>query len=332
MINIKTYVTTKSWVEGVKKTKRGTEFIQPFIPKGSGIVVISEKNRKVEFYHQGHGTSTMDVETFLKIPKIEKDLDDEYINDYIIPGDDIKNLNNLFKKLRKIYKTNNLIEESLETLHKWIFLTKGSSAIKGKEYENLNLDNLPWVKSNGFSSKPYHFNENRSGRTTVAPCDEEIELWSKNPYEVLPIGIKMSEHCSYSEIYKIGNKLFQEFCGIEGIDDQFKDTVKEFLPEINKEYEHYDYMTGKRITLDMFKKNTHHGKEKGLELSHLNPSVTFATTSGNITIGSSESNRKQSGNSIEEMAISGHNALRIQMGKPTITLDEYKMKILMDTI
>jgi hypothetical protein len=318
MENIKTYITTESWVKGTKNGK----FIAPFIPKGSGIAVISEKNGKVKFYHQGHSVCNMDVETFLQIPKIEKDLDGEYVKDYIIPGDDIKNLNNLFKRLRKIYNGDNLTNKVLDTLSIWIFLTKGSSAIKGKEYESLNLDNLPWVKSNGFFAKPFHFNENRSGRTTVAPCDEEIELWSKNPYEVLPIGVKMDEHCSYSEMSKIGKKLFQEICGVEGIDEQFKDVVKEFLPEIDKEYKHYDYMTGERITLVMFEKNTHHGKTKGLELCHLDPSVTFATTSDNLTIGLSDSNRKQSGNSVEDMGINGVNAMLIKMGKSTITLEQ----------
>ena len=326
MENIKTYITTKSWVEGTKNGK----FIEPFIPKGTGIAVISEKNGNVRFYHQGHSVCNMKLDTFLQIPKVEKNLDKDYINDYIIPSDDVKNLNNLFKKLRKVYKNDTLVKKTLDTLSKWIFSTKGSSAIKGKEYDGLDLENLPWVKSNGFLAKPFHFNENRSGRTTVAPCDEEIESWSKNPYEILPIGIKKDEHCSYSEMFKIVKKLFQETCGIEGIDDQFKDIVKEFLPETDKEYKHYDYMTGRRITLDMFEKNTHHGKIKGLELCHLNPSLTFATTSDNLTIGFSDSNRKQSGNSIESMGINGVNAMLIKMGKSTITLEQ--LNILLSNI
>jgi hypothetical protein len=325
MENIKTYITTESWVKG---TKNGN-FIEPFIPKNSGIVVISEKNGKVRFYHQGHSVCNMDIETFNKIPKIEKEFTDEYINDFIIPSEEIKILKSLFKRLRKEYSKDKFMLKVLRTLDTWIFLTKGSSAIKGHQYETLSFDNLPWVMNNGFSAKPYDFNENRSGRTTVAPTESEIESWINNPYDVLPIGIKEDEHCSYSEIFKIGKKLFQEMCGVEGIDNKFKDIVSDFLPKIDKKYEHYDYMTNKRIVLNMFENNTHHGKKKGLEFCHKN---SGKTTADGITIGFSESNRKQSGNSIEEMAINGHNALLIQMGKLPITLEEYKMKILMDTI
>jgi len=317
MKNIKTYLTTESWCKGTKNGK----FIQPFIPKNSGIVVISDKKGKVKFYHQGHSVCNMDIETFNKIPKIEKKFTNDYISDYIIPGKEIQILNDLFKRLRKEYINDKLIEQILNTLHTWIFSTKGSSAIKGHQYETLDFDNLPWVKNNGFLAKPYDFNENRSGRTTVAPTESEIESWTNNPYDVLPIGIEKNEHCTYSEMFKIGKKLFQEICGMEGIDDNFKNIVTDFLPEIDKNYKHYDYMSNIRITINMFKNNTHHGKKKGLEFCHKNSGVTKADY---ITIGLCESNRKQSGNTIEEMAFNGYNALRIQMGNQPITLDVLK--------
>jgi hypothetical protein len=315
MKNIKTYVTTKSWVKGTKNGK----FIEPFIPKGSGIAVIDEKNGKVRFYHQGHSICNLDIETFNEIPKVEKELTEECVNNLIIPGENIKTLNNLFKELRKKYSKNTSMEKVLTTLHTWIFSSKGSSAIKGHQYDNLDFNELPWVKNDGFSAKPYGFNENRSGRTTIAPTEDEIESWDNDPYNVLPIGIKSDEHCTYDEIYKIGKKIFQEMCGIEGVDDDFKNIVIKFLPETNKDYKHYDYMTGEVINLNMFKKNTHHGKKKGLEFCHLNSGPTLAK---HITIGFSESNRKQSGNSIEEMAINGVNALRIKSDKPPITMEQ----------
>jgi hypothetical protein len=324
MKKLKTYITTESWVRG---TKNGS-FIEPFIPKGSGIVIVDENNGKIKFYHQGHLTCTMDVEIFSQIPKIEKDLSDEYIYNYIVPNQDIKTLNNLFKKIRKIYSKDKLMSKVISTLHKWIFLTKGSSAIKGKEYESLNFNNLPWVKNNGFSTKPFHFNENRSGRTTIAPNENEILSWENNPYNVLPIGIRISEQCTYPEMFKIGKKLFQELCGIEGVDQKFKDIVIEFLPDIDKNYKHYDYMTGERISLSVFEKNTHHGKIKGLELCHLDPTIELSTTSNNITIGFCDSNRKQSGNSVESMGFNGLNASLIKMGKSPITLEEYNNLLL----
>lgn len=317
----KHYTVTESWVEGIKNG----QFIDPFIPKGSGIVVVSEINGKVKFYHQGHSTCVMDFNTFNSIPKVESKFNDEFISNYIIPGEKIESIKKLISKLNSQYKEDEFITKVIRTLNTWIFSTKGSSAIKGKEYQNLDFNNLSWVKKSGFSTKPYSWWENRSGRTTITPLDSDVQKWVNTSNDVLPIGIKSNEHCTYSEMFKIGEKLFQEICGIQGIDNQFKNIVKEFLPNINIEYVHNDYMTGKRIELDMFKKNTHHGKTKGLELCHKDPSLTYATTHENITIGFSDSNRKQSGNSIEEMGFNGFNALLIKMGKSPITEEKLNM-------
>lgn len=318
------YTVTKSWVKGIKNDK----FIEPFIPKNSGIVVISECNGQVKFYHQGHSVCNMDYETFDSIPKIESNFSEEFINDYIIPNENIKNLKKLFSLLFKEYSNNPLVVKALKTLKIWIFTTKGSSAISGSQYQNLDFNNLPWETSKGFSAKPFDYNENRSGRTTVYATTDEITKWSCDGKEVLPIGIKENEHCSYSEMYKIGKKLFQEMCGMEGIDEKFKSIVGDFLPEINKDYKHYDYMTNQRVTLEMFINNTHHGKKKGLELCHLNPSLTSATFADNITIGFSESNRKQSGNSLDEMAIKGAHALQIKMNIESLITSEQLRTIL----
>lgn len=311
----KHYTVIESWVKGIKDGK----FIEPLIPKGSGIVVISEINEKVKFFHQGHSICEMSYNDFQSIPKVESNFDYEFICKYIIPGEDITNVKKLFQKLRKYYKNSEFILKVLNTVNTWIFSTKGSSAIKGKEYWSLDFNNLPWVKNSGFSTKPYSWWENRSGRTTIVPSELFIETWVENPTDVLPIGIKSNEHCTYFEMVKIAEKLFQELCGIEGIDTQFKNIVKEFFPNIKLEYVHKDFMTGERIKLNMFEKNTHHGKIKGLELCHKDPSLIYATNHSNITIGLSDSNRRQSGNSIEEMAINGVNSVLIKMGKTPIT-------------
>lgn len=310
-----------SWVEGIRDGK----FIEPFIPKGSCIVVVSETYKTVRFYHQGHSACEMNRNTFNSIPKIESNFDNEFISNYVIPGENIKNLKKLFSELRKQYKEDLVITKVLNTLNTWIFSTKGSSAIKGKEYQDLDFTNLSWIKNSGFLAKPYSWWENRSGRTTVVPSKDYIQKWVNNPIDVLPIGIKSNEHCTYSEMFKIAEKLFQEICGIEGVDFKFKNTVKEFFPNINMNYVHNDFMTGEQIELIMFEKNTHHGKTKGLELCHKDPSLIYATNHQNITIGLSDSNRKQSGNSIEEMALNGVNAVLIKMGKLPITKESLNM-------
>jgi len=320
----KHYKVTKSWVKGTKNGK----FIGPFIPKNSAIVVISEKNGYVTYYHQGHSKCKMDCETFNDIPKIETKYTEEFIYDYIIPNEKIIKVYELLSVLLKKYSKNPLIEKSLRTSKTWISQSKGSSAISGSQYENLDFNDLEWEKYNGFKSKPFHYYENRSGRTTVTPTLNEINLWMDNPKDVLPIGIKKNEQCSYSEMYKIAVKIIQQLCGMRGIEDEFKNIVIDFIPEIDKNYEHYDYMTGERIDISMFEHNTHHGKKKGLELCHIDPNLDSATIADNITIGFSSSNRKQSGNSIEDMALNGTNAILIQHGLPPMDMGDYLSKIL----
>jgi hypothetical protein len=322
----KHYIVTESWVKGIKNGS----FMEPFIPKNSGIVVLSEINGKVRFYHQGHSVCSMDSETFHQIPKVGTSFNDDFISDYIIPDKNIKILKELISKLRKIYKEDKLITKVLNTLNTWIFSTKGSKAISGSEFEELDFNNLSWVNKNGFLTKPFSWNENRSGRTTSVPTEDDINNWCLNPKEVLPLGIRSIEHCTYGEMFRIGEKLFQEICGINGIDDKFKKIVKEFLPNVDENYVHNDYMTGEMINVVMFEKNTHHGKLKGLELCHKDPSLLYSTIAENITIGFSESNRKQSGNSIEDMGFNGINAMLIKMGKSPITKN--KLNIILESI
>jgi hypothetical protein len=316
---MKHYITTKSWVQG---TNSENEFIEPFIPKGTAILVISENSEFVKFIHQGHSTCKMNADIFSQIPKEQTFFSDEFISEYVVPSPEVKKVKELFSELKTKFNDDKLIIKALKTLEKWIFLSKGSKAIKGKEFAKLDFENLPWVKNKGFSAKPFAIQENRSGRTTVFITSENATRWESDPYEVLPLGLKKNEHCTYSEILKISKKLFQEFSGLAGIPDGLKKIVKTYFPELNINYIHRDYMTHEVLTLDMFSKNTHHGKDKGLELCHHNPDLEFATSADNVFIGLSSSNRSQSGNSIDKMALNGVNAKLIQRGKKPITKEQ----------
>jgi hypothetical protein len=314
------YIVTESWVQGVNDGK----FMVPLLIKNTGIVVIYRKKNKVRFNHQGRGVSIMDSDIFDSIPKIATTFTDEFINDYIIAGENIKTLKKIISDLKKEFKGNKLLTDLIKTLEVWILSTKGSKAIKGKQYNDLNFENLPWAKSN-LKTKPYDWNLNRCGRTMSTPSDSDISEWSKNPKNVLPIGIKKNEQCSYTEMYKIGVKLLQQVCGIQGVPLKFKEIIKEKINSINLDYELYDYMDNERITLDMYLLNTHHGKEKGIELCHKNPKIEFATSCENVTIGKSESNRSQSGNSFIDMAVKGVNCLRIDNGQKPLTPENVKV-------
>jgi hypothetical protein len=314
------YIVEESWVQGTK----GGKFITPLLIKNTGIVVISRKNNEVRFNHQGRGVSIMDSDIFDSIPKIATTFTDEFINDYIIAGENIKILKKIISELKKEFKGNKLLTNLIKTLEMWIFSTKGSKAINGTKYNKLDFENLPWGNSN-LKTKPYDWNLNRCGRTMSVPSDSDISEWNKNPKNVLPIGIKKNEQCSYTEMYKIGVKLLQQVCGIQGVPLKFKEIIKEKIPIINLDYELYDYMDKTRITLDTYLLNTHHGKEKGIELCHKNPKIEFATSCENITIGLSESNRSQSGNSFIDMAVKGANCLRIDDGQEPLTPEKVEV-------
>ena len=62
-----------------------------------------------------------------------------------------------------------------------------------------------------------------------------------------------------------------------------------------------DYLYHTPLFFEDFKKNTHHGKVKGLEFCHIDPEIQRPTVVDNVTIGSCESNRLQGGYSKETM-------------------------------
>ena len=216
--------------------------------------------------------------------------------------------------MSKKYSDNHRLGLYLKKIVKDTQNSKGSKSITGEQSIEFSENNFGW--KSGFSSKPYDYNENRSGRTTVSPSEDRIKQWEENPTDVYPIGIKNEEICSYHEQIKILKKLLGELCGVKDVPQNFINDVKNL--GIEPKPVHYDYMEyNRQIRLDDIDKNTHKGKEKGLEFCHLTPKD--GTRVENVTIGLSSSNRKQSGNSLHDMAYYGFNAVRIQKGFEPIT-------------
>jgi len=66
---------------------------------------------------------------------------------------------------------------------------------------------------------------------------------------------------------------------------------------------HRDYVTDEAISYNLFEKNTHHGKVKGLELCHIDPTIPFCTFAENLTIGTCPSNRMQGGYTLKNSGL-----------------------------
>lgn len=314
----KTYITTETFVN-ITKDKNGNENFGVLIPKNSAIVIIKETEDQIVFIHQGHGSHKMKKENFNLIPKKEKIFTEDFIYSKLIPPTEFKDIINFVRGLKKTYKKNKTLVKWLDKIIQDATQTKGSNAINGKQYNNFNKLSCDWM--DGFKAKPYSWNENRSGRTTVSPTDEEIIEWEKDPMNILPIGIKNTEHTTYQEQVKIIKKTLGELCGVKNVPLDFIESVKSYgldVKEIHLDYLEYNT----HIKIEDIDMNTHHGKEKGIEFCHFDP---FAgTIADNITLGLSSSNRKQSGNTVFSMGYNGTNAQRRVMNLPPLTEDEYK--------
>jgi len=296
----KHYIVNDTFVL-LSENKNGDLGFKILMPKGTSMVITKITDTVVQFVHQGHGNTTLTVDEFNMIDKTETEFSENYINDYII-NHNINDVKKVISELKKTFKDDRFYSKVLRTISTWIFQTKGSNAINAKTFNSLNFSELPW--RNGFSSKPYSFNENRSGRTTVAPSKVEIEEWEKSNM-VLPIGIKREEQCTYPEIVKIAYKILQEVCGMSDIDQRFISVVSKYIT-IDPNYIHLDYTTKEHISVKLFEANEHHSKTKGLELCHIDPSLEYCTFANNITVGSSESNRSQSGNTVNGLRCYGY--------------------------
>jgi hypothetical protein len=321
---MQTFITTKSWAI-TKSLKNGKIKFDPLIPEGSAIVVISQNENIVVFYHQGHGKTKISKEIFDSIPKIEKEFDKEFITDWVIPSKSYVETFNKISKIEKIFSTNKRIVKWISKICQDVKNTGGSSAIKGEQYLNFEPSKANWIS--GFTTKPFEWRENRSGRTTVVPTPERInEFENKTNLDLLPLGIKESDKCSYSEQEKLVRKLLCEFSGVQGLPENFKQEMSVLGFEISQT-PHFDYMElDYHISLDDIDSNTHHGKEKGVEFCHFDPKG--GTCASNVTLGLSKSNRAQSGNSVDEMGYKGVNAIRRKSGLKPLTKDEFFTKIL----
>ena len=201
---MKTYITTKSWAL-TKETKKGVEF-GILIPEGSAIVVVKEDFKNIIFYHQGHGKANLQIDVFNSIPKKEIKLGEDFIYDWVIRSQEYNDLLNSVDTLIKLYSNNPRIIKWIKKILQDVQNTHGSSAINGEKYSKYDPNNTDWT--NGFTAKPYTWQENRSGRTTVSPSSKRIsEFESKSNIEVLPLGIDKSQQCSYSSQIELLKKL-----------------------------------------------------------------------------------------------------------------------------
>ena len=314
----KTFITTETFVNTIKDKNENINF-GVLIPKNSAIIIIEETENRITFIHQGHGKQNMEKGLFNSIPKKIQIFSQDFINSMLVPPVEFEKIINFVRELKKKYKTN-------KTLIKWVSKiiqdatqTKGSNAINGKQYINVKKNGCDWI--GGFKAKPYSWNENRSGRTTVTPTDEEILEWEKNQYDVLPIGIKKTEQASYFEQVEIIKKSLGELSGVKNVPSDFIKDIENYGIKIKEK--HLDYLEyNTHIKLEDIDLNTHHGKEKGIEFCHFDPFV--GTKAENITLGLSTSNRKQSGNTLFSMGYNGTNAQRMMLNLPPLTEEEYK--------
>lgn len=320
---METYITNQSWAT-TKNTKKGIEF-GILIPERSILVVDKKDSKNVFFYHQGHDKTKLNIEVFNSIPKSEIKLQDDFIYDWVIKPQEYNLFFNKVSKLKKLHSKDSRLVKWLKKIVKDVQQTHGSPAINGEEYSKYDPNNTGWT--NGFTAKPYSWEENRSGRTTVSPRPKRIsEFESKSNIEVLPLGIDKSQQCSYSSQIELTKKLLKELSGVDGIPESFKSDMRKLGLETSKG-PHYDYMEfDYHIKLEDIDKNEHHSKEKGIEFCHFDPKD--GTNAKNVTLGLSKSNRAQSGNSVFQMGFKGVNAERRSLGLKTLTEEEYRQKFL----
>jgi hypothetical protein len=278
------------------------------IPKNSAIILKERTDLHVKILIQGSkGLTNLDKEIFDSFELEETEFTYEFIRDNIDHSlnKGYDELSNCISKLKKEFEKNNEdLSRILRKINTDTFQTKGSGAVKGGQFCKLDLENLPWI-GNNLKSKPYSWWENRSERSTYVPTIEEITEWANDPNKIIPIGIKKEEYAIISDQIKIGEKLLNELCGFQGMDNRFIEIVSEFY-NIDRNYKHKDYRTKRWLHVDEFKKNTLTSKEKGIELCHLNPNLEYATVPSNITLGTSSTNRKQSGSSTEYQDACGY--------------------------
>jgi len=219
---------------------------------------------------------------------------DEILFNYVIPTENYKKSIEFISELKSEFPQHKNV---FDTLYKWAFQTKGSSAVKLKDEKDFQKNREVEVAKfiNGMYAKKGSTNKNRGMRTT--PISNE-KVWRVDETTLAPNGIKKGDSAPFDECVKIFNKLLTE---IVSMDDTPKDLVDFLLLNgYDKQDCHLDYYYFNRISWKFFEQNTHHGKEKGLEFCHQAPQgVELPTRVENVTIGTGESNRHQGGYDID---------------------------------
>lgn len=219
-----------------------------------------------------------------------------YVNDYVIEPKQFRDVKKLIGDLIKKFPN---YSSQFRTIKTWVFAAKGSPATTITEEKKFQNNPDEYLKDTtfkgGMKAKPGSPFKNRGTRQSVVGNQEEWELDSST---LLPNGIRKSDSCSYNENIKIFNKIITEVISMVNTPVEIVNylTEKGFYPNKDK---HVDFYYKTPIDFNLFEKNTHHAKVKGLEFCHINPEIEYSTIETNITIGTSESNRHQGGYSID---------------------------------
>ena len=299
---MKSYKTTKPFILSVPGEKKPLQFAK-------NQVICFDGNK---LYVQGR-SEPLEVgilDNMLVSGKIIEvsNLDDNYLQENVLPHPELIRLKKIISKAKKILKPYLSV---LKTIEKWAFLPKGSSAVNiATEMDfqkNPNQVLFKTILGEGMKAKPgfYVMNRGLTRNGVYATKDDEL-IWKNDKSTLLPYGIRESDYASQSEMVKIYKKLIQRVCSMEDCPQDFRDffnTELGIVPD-NEPFRDYLRLIDKKTRLDMgypklyfsdFAKNQHHSPENGLEFCHLDPWMEFPTNLDNVTIGSSRANRQQGG-------------------------------------
>jgi len=239
---------------------------------------------------------------------VETEVSDEFIRENVILNEDYQNIKKVLTRAAKVLSQYSKV---LKTIKTWVFSPKGSSASKIEE--EIDFQSNPekvlklTVLRDGMKAKPGDAVMNR-GTFRHGPyvTKDDEEIWLNDDTTILPYGIRQDDYASQSEQVRIFMKVIGQVCSMEDCPQDFKDFFNDELGIVVKNEPHRDYLPSidrkTRKTLGYpklyfkdFDKNQHHSKENGLEFCHIDPWQEFPTNVDNITIGSSEANRRQGG-------------------------------------
>lgn len=288
--------------------------IRPFIienpkaqfGKNQIFVVLNDK-----VHVQGRANS-LKYEVFLTVMSMgvleETKVSDEFIRENIILTEEYQNIKKVLVNAKKKLPQYSKIFKTIGT---WAFSPKGSSASKIEEETVFQSNPEKVLEStvlrDGMKAKPGDAVMNR-GTLRHGPyvTEEEEEMWANDDTTILPYGIRKDDYASQSEQVKIFTKLIGQVCSMEDCPQDFKDFFKNEMGVVSKNEPLRDYLPSidrktrkslgySKLYFKDFDKNQHHSKENGLEFCHIDPWQDFPTNVDNITIGSSEANRRQGG-------------------------------------